>query len=102
VHVGGGIFQAVTHPGLRAQVHHVVGLERIVDAVERGGVGEIRLHETTVLAFLQLGEPGAFELNGIVIVEVVEAEHGRPPALRQTLANVEPDEPGGARNEDFH
>jgi hypothetical protein len=75
VHVGRRIFEAVTHSCLRTEVHHVIGLEMLMDAAERRHVSKIGLHKAEALQFLQLCEARALQLAGRVIVQVVHTEH---------------------------
>lgn len=102
LHVGGGMLDAMPHVGLGAEMHDIVGLEVVMDPVERLRVGKIRLHETECVQRGKFGEPCALECDGLVVVEVVHAEHFALLRSGKTGADVVANEAGGAGHEDFH
>jgi hypothetical protein len=73
--VGGGIFRAVADVGLCTEVNDVVRLKVLENPAELRRVGKVRAHETEALQLLQPGQPRALQLDRVVVVEVVEAEH---------------------------
>jgi hypothetical protein len=80
----------------------VVGLELRVEPAEGGGVPQIGLHEAEILGVFQLRQPRPLQLDGVVVVKVVHAQHRAPPRSREPAAGVVTDEPGGAGDEDLH
>jgi hypothetical protein len=73
--VSGRVFRAVANVGLGPEVNDVVGLEILENPAELRRVGKVRAHETKAIQLLQPGQAGALQLDRVVVVEVVEAEH---------------------------
>ena len=105
VRVSGGLFDAVAHARLRAEVDDVGRFEVRHERGEFIRVGEISLHKTKLIrrgVRCELIEPRTFERRIIVVADHVHAEHFAAFALGQTARDVITDEAGGAGHEDFH
>ena len=102
VRVGPGVFEAVTHAGLGAEVDDVVGLKVGDEGGEVLRVGEVGPHKPEVGQRRELVEAGAFEGDVVVIGEVVHAEHFAALRLGEAAGDMVADEAGGAGHEDFH
>lgn len=105
LHVGAGVIDAVAHVGLGAEVDDVVGLKVGPEAEEFSGVGKVELDEAEAVGVGgggEVGEAVAFEGNGVVGVEVVDAEHVAVPSGEEAAGDMVTDEPGGAGDEDLH
>src|SRR5690606_27882990 len=59
LHVSYGMPRTVTHIGLRAEVHDIVGFEMLPNPREFAWLGKIVLHETKVVAAVELGQARA-------------------------------------------
>ena len=94
------IRQRVAHAGLRREVDDAIEAFLREQRVDRGPVGDVELVEREV-GVLELLQPRELEVDVVVLVEVVESDHG-VAAREQALRDVHADETGGAGDEDFH
>src|SRR5688500_13283284 len=76
-HISVRILKRVAYPRLRPEMDDAVMLQARQAGLERGQVGEVRLDEAEGVAVpaLELGDPVALQLNAVIIVDVVEADH---------------------------
>ena len=100
--VRSGVLQAVADARLRAQMHHVVRPELVIDGVERRRIRKVRLHETEPLGLFQLGQARPLQLDRIIVVEIIDPQHLRAVGLQQPLASMIADEPGRSGDENLH
>ena len=75
VHIGPRILYGIADPRLRRQVDHAVELLLPEQRRKRLPVGDVHPYETEVLIGRELREPGFFQDDRIVIVEIVNAYH---------------------------
>ena len=101
IEIGARVLEAVAHPGLRREVDDHVGRERVRDPVEQRlilqhplGGGEIRVLQQHLM-------PALLQADIVIIRHPVIAVNGEPLGQQQ-LGQVEPDEPGGAGDQDTH
>ena len=74
----------------------------LLEVLVRRMVGEVHLDEAeAIVAPAELGEPVALQLDAVIIVDVVDADH-LLAAGEQPVADVEADEAGRAGHEDGH
>jgi hypothetical protein len=99
VDVRARIFERVTHAGLRGQVDDAARPVAGEQRVQCGRVRQIGLHLGEALAGAQAHHPVALELRIVVVVEIVEPDHGLA-AGEQRGAHRLPDEPGAAGHKD--
>jgi hypothetical protein len=101
VHVGVRILQRVAHPGLRREVDDTLELLFCEQRSHALAVGDIELDEAETCVRLQSRQAVELELDVVVVVEVVQADHfvtAREQAQRRGHA----DEAGSAGQEDLH
>ena len=95
------IFQRMTHPCLRAKVHHPLELSGSKQVHHRCLVGKVRSHKLESRLSLQAFEARGLERDIVIIVEIVEPDHVVAP-LQKAQCGKRSDEAGCARNKDFH
>ena len=98
VDIGVRIDQRMAHARLRREMDD---MGKAVTLEQRGhalAVGEIELGELEAVELGELREPRLFQLGIVVVVDVVEADHGLA-VLQQPPRHMKPDEPGGTGDE---
>ena len=83
-------------------MHDIIGLKMIIDAVKRLGVREISLHETEILVALQLLKTSALQIDRVIAIETVHAQHFAALRRRKSLAYMVADKAGRTGHEHFH
>lgn len=94
-----GMGEAVTHTGLRREVHDPVGLGPLEYVGDGGLVGAVRFVELERGVARDGGEPGPFEPRVVVVVHRVDPHHPVPVG-QEPAAEMEPDEAGGTGDDD--
>ena len=97
--VGLRILQRIAHAGLGGEMHDAIGPDFVEQCAQRQVVGDIELGDADLRA--KRRNPVALELRVVIIVEVVETDHGLA-ARGQRLARIRADEAGRAGDEDCH
>ncbi len=97
LHVGMWILYRVADPGLGSEVDDLFEFACGKCRIQGSLIGKIDFHEVEAIAEigLLLGDPGALQLNRIIIVHVIQRDN-RLSALHQPACNVKSDEPGTA------
>ena len=75
VHISLRIFQAVPHTCLCGQVNDTLGLTGLIDPSKRGRIRDIDFVKTKSGFLLQSGKTRELEIDVVVVVEVVYADH---------------------------
>ena len=75
--IGVRVLERIAHPGLRTEMDDPVEFQRGERGVERMAVGEVELLEGEAIAAQrdQPVQPSPLQRDGIVVVEVVDADH---------------------------
>ena len=101
VDVGVRVDERVADAGLGGEVDDAVEAVAGEQAVDRQPVAEVEPDELEPEQPPKLGEPGLLQRHVVVVVEVVEAEHGAP-GQQQAPGEVKADEPGDAGDQSRH
>ena len=100
--IGGGIFEAVAHPGLRAEMYDPVDRRVAQCGAKRLRIGKVEPMEAKVSPFCRNHrEPRLFQLRVVICVEVVDPDH-RITARKQGAGDVHADEAGASGDENGH
>lgn len=102
LNVSSWVLDAVTHIGLGAEMHNIVGPEVLPEALQFAGIREIQLEKTEVLPLGEVVDAGTFEGDGIVIAQVVDADDLALPRIGQAFGHMVTDEAGSTGHENFH
>lgn len=102
LHVGRRVVDAVPDVGLGAQMDDVRGAEVTPQALKPGQIGKIEVDEPEIVVPRELSQAGLFQLNGVVVAQVVDAHDFAAARLGQTAADMVADEAGGSGDEYFH
>src|SRR5690348_2219330 len=100
-HVGVRVLDRIAHAGLRGEVHHARRFEFGEGVFDGGPILEPGLHERKVFLRRQSRQPRVLEIDVVIRIEVVVAEH-RVAARQQALRQCGADEPGGSRDQYAH
>jgi len=101
IHIGHGIDEAVAHAGLGRHVDDMGELFGREQGAHGFAFGHVLQHEAETGTAFQLSQTVFLELDVVVVVEVVQANHG--VALgQQTVTEMIADEARGSGNENMH
>ncbi len=101
VDVGCRIDQRIAYPGLRSQVNHALrsfGSEKLT---HDRAVGNIGFDKTQTRMPGQFAQPGAFQRDIVVVIEVVNSEHFIT-TLKQAATDLATNKTGHTGKENFH
>lgn len=90
-----GLIDGVAHPGLCGQVQNFAGVYLGKQVGHPLPLRQIEFHEAEVGMWAQLGEAGMLERHVVVVVEVVDTNHGHT-LLKQPLGAMHADKAGTA------
>ena len=95
------ILNRIAHPGLGRQVNDRVDLVVGEQGVDCRLIGYIGAHKGKPRLCLKLGEPGAFKIDRIIVVQIIDADHAGA-ARKQPLGGVKADKTGSACHQICH
>ena len=101
LHIGTRVLDGVSNTRLRRHVQHDGEAVLPEQRVDRLAISEINLVERKLLLTSELGEPVLFELDAVVVAEVIETDH-IVAALQKRFAKVITDEPCSSRDKIAH
>lgn len=100
VHVRVGIDQRISHPCLGRQVNHGIELLLGKELFRQLPIRHVEIRMAESLKRKQLCQSGLFQLRIIIIIEIIQANHGAT-AFKQTLGEIMADKAGSAGNKYF-
>ena len=96
--VGVRIDQGIPDAGLRRQMHHAPNGMLFEERRYTRTIGQIQFDELKLGMRTQAGQPRFLETHVIVVIQIVQTEHG-VTAIEQSPAHMRPDKSGGAGDE---
>jgi hypothetical protein len=100
--IGMRVDQRMSDAGLGGQMHDPVDLRPSREQRrKRAALGDVEALKDEARLTREFGEPRLLERDRVIGVEVVDADH-RLASREQGQTGVEPDEAGGAGDEDGH
>src|SRR5579863_4392573 len=100
--VGVGVDEGVAHAGLSRKMHDAVNIGMpLQHGLQRTAFGKFHFVEGEVLVDAKLLQPGLFQRDRIVVVEIVDADDFLA-ALEQRSAGMHADKSGGAGEKNGH
>ena len=96
------MLEAGPHPGARGEVDDLVELNAAEQAVQRGAVGQIAVHELEGPGQgLEVAEVALLEARVVEGIQVIERPD-RVAGMQQALANMRANKAGAAGNQEIH
>ncbi len=101
INVGLGIFNGITNASLSSQIDNMSELLRLEEIAHGLIILKIDVHMLEQRAFLQNGKTCLFEVDVVIVVEVVES-HDFMPFRNQAAGQMKTNEAGCAGNKNLH
>lgn len=100
VHIRAGIDQRISHPCLGRQINHPVELLLGKELFRQLPIRHVEIRMTELLEFKQLGQTGLFQLRIVIIIEIIQPDHGTT-VFKQAVGEIMADKTGSTGNEYF-